>query len=66
MPLAELLNNYLPFIFISARVSGLFLLAPVFSAAVIPTRVKAVLVIAISILLQFGLKVGGVVEDSNI
>ena len=36
MPLAELLNNYLPFIYISARVTGLFLMAPVYSAAVIP------------------------------
>jgi len=66
MPLAELLNNYLPFIYISARVTGLFIMAPVYGAAVIPTRVKGVLVIAISILLQFGLKVGGDVADSGV
>ena len=65
MPLAELLNNYLPFILISARVTGLFVLAPVYGAAVIPNRVKAALIIVISIILQFGLKIGVNVTDSG-
>ncbi len=58
MDASQLFDHYLPFIFITARVSGLFLLSPVYGAAMIPARLKAALVIVVSLVLHFGMNVG--------
>jgi flagellar biosynthetic protein FliR len=57
LPLLTIISGLLT---ISVRLSGLMLFAPFFGSVVIPTRVKAVLVLALTVLLYpaFGERIG--------